>query len=189
MKKGLSALGVTALLTLPSGVLAADCTYFEFGTEIVDGVSYCASSFLPKSNVATYGPGNLNHFDRGPERAWCEGVSGSGQGEWIEIQVSPWQTVRTVFITNGYQKTKATFKKNARAKIVSISTDSGYSTVVRLADTWGEQAIRLDGWVEFSRLRLSVRSVYPGSRYDDLCISGFGVDFEERREFEWEQSQ
>nr|WP_321457093.1 hypothetical protein [uncultured Cohaesibacter sp.] len=161
---------------------AMDCDQIKIGTELVDSFTYCASTVLPNSKVATYRPGNLDGWSDNRARAWCEGAYGNGVGEWFEYIPKPNASAREVYIWNGYQKSDKSFYENARAKDVHISTDTGLMMVYQLKDHAGQQVIPLlDGWQEFGHMRIEIRSVYPGSKYDDLCISGFGVDFEAAR--------
>ncbi|PLW77659.1 NADase-type glycan-binding domain-containing protein [Cohaesibacter celericrescens] len=166
-----------------------DCDRIYFGTELVDDVTYCASSVLPNSKVATYRPGNLSGWEANTHHAWCEGKHGNGVGEWFEFTARPSTTIRKMIFFNGYQKSRKSFSQNARARDITIRTDSGLVLNRRLLDRWGKQVINLDGWHQISSIRVTIRSVYPGTKYSDLCLSGFGVDFEELRELEFQQMQ
>ncbi len=110
-------------------------------------------------------------------------------GQWIELQINYPATPKTIYIANGYQKSKSSFLNNARVKKAVISTDNGLFFTVLLADDWGNQEIRLNEWHECSEMKLTVKSVYPGEKYQDLCVSGFGINFEERQDFEWQEMQ
>lgn len=187
VKTGLCSVLVAVAAFAGHAASAAQCNDYYYGTELIDSVSFCASSYLPKSSVSNYVPANLSLFDASRAQAWCEGVPGAGKGEWIELQVVPGSTNLTLTVANGYQKSNASYANNARAKNVEISTDNGLYFTVRLADQPGDQIINLPDWTDFRRLRMTIKSVYPGTKYQDLCISAFGVDFEERREFEFNQ--
>ena len=178
---------LVGLFALP--VDARDCDRIYYGTELIDDVTYCASSVLPSSKVATYRPGNLSGWDDNAHRAWCEGDYDSGVGEWFEFTARPGPTIRTMVFLNGYQKSRKSFSQNARARDITIHTDRGLVINYRLKDRMGKQFIKLRDWHDFNRIRVTVRSVYPGTKYKDLCLSGFTVDFEERREFEFQQIQ
>lgn len=180
--------GLMAVM-LPGAATAQsyDCDMIRYGTELVDDVTFCASSVLPRSKVSTYRPGNLEGGSENLSRAWCEGAYGSGAGEWFEFQTRPGATIRKMVIYNGYQKSKKAFRENARARDMTIETDAGLQLFVRLGDRMGGQAINLDDWHRFNRIRVTISDVYAGSKYEDLCMSGFEIDFEEIREHEWQQ--
>lgn len=172
-------------LTLPAS--ATNCDRIDYGTELVDDVTYCASSVLPDSRVATYRPGNLNGWSgENAHRAWCEGAEGAGEGEWIAMQMRPASRIRKVMILNGYQKSAKSYQQNARARDITIETDQGSFFSRTLEDRPGLQVIDLDGWQDVQALRIYIDSIYPGSKYDDLCLSGLGVDFEEARDLEYQ---
>lgn len=117
--------------------------------------------------------------DDDAKTAWVEGATSSGAGEWIRINVTPLEQTTTVRlkIRNGYQKSKALFAANARAKAV----------VVRLLPSKTELKATLsdqDGWQELvvtqpsgpvRAIELAVASVYEGTKYADLCISDVQV--------------
>jgi hypothetical protein len=177
---------VLAGLVMTSGAPAeaSGCDTVNIQTELVDSFTYCASSVLPPSRVATYTPGNLDGWGDNLASAWCEGAPGDGAGEWFEYIPLPNATAREVHIWNGYQKSQRSFTENARARDIHISTNFGLEMSYRLEDRPGEQIVPLlDGWQEFSDMRIEILSVYPGSKYDDLCISAFGVDFEAARNY------
>ena len=117
--------------------------------------------------------------DDDPKTAWVEGARTSGAGEWIRIELTPLDQTTAVRlkIRNGYQKSKALFTANARAKDV----------VVRLLPSKTERKATLvdkDGWQELTvaqpsgpvrGVELQVASVYEGTKYADLCISDVQV--------------
>lgn len=178
-----------AVLLASGGAMAQsyDCDTIRYGTELVDDVTFCASSVLPSSKVATYRPGNLEGGAENLARAWCEGAYGPGKGEWFEFQTRPGTTIRKMVIFNGYQKSKKAFRENGRARDLTIETDSGLQLFVRLGDYMGAQPINLYDWHQVKKIRLTITDVYPGSKYQDLCMSGFGIDFEDIRDHEWQQ--
>lgn len=176
------------LLGFTMSVEAGNCDRIHYGTELVDDVTYCASSILPNSRVATYRPGNLEGWGLSKaHRAWCEGAYGSGEGEWIALQVRPGTRIRKIMFLNGYQKSNKSYRENARARDITIETDQGARFSHRLDDRPGVQEVYLGGWHDVQTLRVYIETIYPGSRYDDLCLSGMALDFEDLRDFEYQQ--
>ena len=175
-------------LGISSVGFAQDCDQIHFGTELIDDVTYCASSTLPNSHVATYRPANLAGWGMENARnAWCEGAFGDGVGQWFELKVRPGTSVRNLYVINGYQKTQKSFRDNARARDVTVRTNQGHAFRYRLHDRWGVQVIHLGDWQDIEHVRITIQSVYPGTKHEDLCMSGFTMDYEEKREFEFQQ--
>ncbi len=168
---------------------AMSCQTKRYGTELVDDVTICASSVLRPSNVANYTPSNLDYISRGSKSAWCEGTAGNGVGEWFEFQIKPGATLKSISLFNGYQKSKKAFRENARARDVTIQTDSGLRVLVPLKDRMGEQIIKFQNWHELKSIRVTINNVYSGSKYSDLCMSGLKIDYEQLRDYEWQQMQ
>lgn len=176
------------LLGFTMSAVAGNCDRIHYGTELVDDVTYCASTVLPNSRVATYRPGNLEGWGlENAHQAWCEGAYGSGQGEWIAMQVRPGTRIRKIMFLNGYQKSTKSYRQNARARDITIETDQGARFSRRLDDRPGVQEVYLGGWQDVKTLRVYIETIYPGSRYDDLCLSGMALDFEDLRDFEYQQ--
>jgi hypothetical protein len=139
-----------------------------------------ASSFLWNDwnkFVENYHPNYVADDD--PTTAWVEGGRGTGAGEWIRIQVTPLDRTSRVRlrVRNGYQKSPALWRANARAKAVTVRLlPSGTERRATLADADGWQEVVVDqpsGTVRAVELR--VDSVYEGARYPDLCISDVQV--------------
>jgi len=170
---------------------AANCDKYYYGTDRVEAVKYCSSSYLPRSKVATYRPGNAEIFDPANKRlAWCEGAKGAGIGEWLELSVINGRAlVKTLTIANGYQKTKTAFYANARPRKVRIEMDSGLRITTVLKDRFGEQVITFPDWQDIAKVRVTILSVYPGEKYQDTCITSLGLSFTEGADYEWEQMQ
>ena len=182
-------LAVLGMVAGAFGAAAMECDTVYYGTELVDDVTWCASSVLPASKVSDYRPSNLDGWDDNLDKAWCEGASGPGHGEWFEFRTRPGTTIKTMEIYNGYQKSQKSFYDNARAADVNIVTDSGLKIFVPLKDQMGRQVITLQNWHDVKRIRVTIGNVYRGRKYQDLCISAFGINFEEIREYEWQQLQ
>jgi len=113
--------------------------------------------------------------DDDPKTAWVEGREGSGVGEWIRFHSTPLEGATTVRLRllNGYQKSKALYKANARPKILTVKLlPGGQITRVTLKDVEGWQEVRASqkaGPIQAVELRIDAE--YAGSKYKDLCLS------------------
>ncbi|MEO0641250.1 MAG: hypothetical protein AAFY70_16070, partial [Bacteroidota bacterium] len=148
-----------------------------------------ASSSL--SPEATYGPKNL--IDGNMETAWVEGASGLGIGESIEITLSFPKDIRAIFILPGYTKSQKAYEENARPQKIKVAVyigekgkgewremeeislqDRRYQTLMGDNIAALAQPIMDIGDVgdwNISKIRLTITAVYPGTKYDDTCIS------------------
>lgn len=180
---------VTGLLATPA--FAASCEQYYYGTERVDAAKYCSSSHLKPSRVATYSAGNAEMFDPSNRKlAWCEGGRGPGIGEWLELSViGGGAIVKTLTIANGYQKSKTAFYSNARLKKIRIEMDSGFRADTVLDDSFGDQVIKFANWQDITKVRVTILSVYPGQKYQDTCLTSFGISYTEGTEYEFQQME
>jgi hypothetical protein len=117
--------------------------------------------------------------DDDPVTAWNDGVEGSPAGQWLRFHVStlPGTTRVKLRVRNGYQKNQKIYAANARLRGATIVLlPSGVKKDVELTDAFGWQDLTVDqpaGPVEAVELR--VRTIYAGTKYDDLAISDVQV--------------
>jgi hypothetical protein len=111
--------------------------------------------------------------DDDPRTAW--NLKTEGIGEWIRVHVTPMQNATHVRfrIRNGFQKSQKLFAANSRARQLTVVLLPSKQTVdVDLTDTFGWQDVAVDqpaGGLD--AIELHVKAVYPGKKYDDLCLS------------------
>ena len=84
-------------------------------------------------------------------------------------------TVTAVELWNGYQRSDDHFKKNARAKKLSITVDGAEPAEFVLKDAQGSQKLTLPKPASTKSLTLTIKEAYPGSKYDDLVLSEMRV--------------
>ena len=111
-----------------------------------------------------------------PRTAWTEGVKGTGTSEWLRVRVTPMEGATRVRlrVRNGYQKTARLFAANARAagrhgRAAALGQDRR-RRAGRPAGLAGGAGRAAGGAARGRRATLR-GSVYPGTKYDDLCIS------------------
>ncbi len=142
-------------------------------------VKVTASSVLadPKS-PGRYGPANL--LDEDPNTIWAEGVPSTGEGEWVELSFPSGTPVYAFLVMPGNPKSAQLYQANARPKKAKLE--------LKLAEG-RQQSYDLDFpknfpaggaiYVEYrgewaiESARLTVVSVWPGSKYKDLCLATF----------------
>ncbi len=123
-----------------------------------------------------FGPDCLaaNVLDGRADTAWCEGVSGDGIGQWIEIDLGHETVVQGFKIVNGYDKEGRfdRWEANGRLAKVEITTDTGHSYTATFEDDRKSHRWTFDGaGIRAHTVRFTIRSVFRGSRYHDTCIS------------------
>lgn len=94
-----------------------------------------ASSTLKAQGANRYGPENL--IDRDPATAWCEGVDGTGVGEWVQLRYSGLEGAQVPAVLHpdvvrlqmamlpGYAKSQHTWTTNGRVAKVEVSACDG----------------------------------------------------------------
>ncbi len=117
--------------------------------------------------------------DDDPWTAWTEGAPGDGTGQWIRMRFSSMKGATKVRlrIRNGYQKSHKLFVANERAKRVAFTLLPGNTTIEKeLTDTEGWQEVVLEQPAGvLAGLEMKIGSVFPGTKYEDLCISDVQV--------------
>lgn len=170
-------------LLVGAGAQAEECAYLS-ATENFNSIAYCVSSVLAPQGGNSYGPANLFDLDR--STAWCEGVRGSGAGEVLTLRIDGAGPFRRFLIENGYGKSDSIFSRNARPRTIEIRTDTGLSFRHELEDRWNERWVELPKPGKYQVLQIRVLDVYPGSQYEDMCISTILVDFDHEKYLQWE---
>lgn len=135
-----------------------------FGTR-----SVCVSSVLDPQYGNRYGGGNL--FDGNPATAWVEGVGGQGEGESIVVEFDRPRSPTTIEVLNGYTKSAAIFAKNSRVRVLELRNSAGEDFTLQLEDSMDWQRLSLPAMQPCDWISLTIRDVYPGSKYQDTAIS------------------
>lgn len=169
----------------------------ESGTLYIDLDSYTYSTAAPSSGHSAYGAAALpqdavasvsttsylgepqygmyhtpsNLVDGTLTDAWVEGVPGQGEGQSVTISLNGTHTVSGLVIFAGYQKSESTYENNSRPSAVTVSFPDGTAWDVSLQDYNGQQIVSFPHAVDTSSVTLTIRSVYPGIKYEDTVIS------------------
>ena len=137
--------------------------------------SASCSSYRPYDGYSNYGPELA--VDNNANTAWNEGASDDGIGEYISLEGNGTQYVRGLDIRNGYQKVSdkypngELFGYNNRPSRVTVYLADGYTQSFDLQDATGWQRIDFGSVHETTYVRISIDSVYKGSKWSDTCIS------------------
>jgi hypothetical protein len=134
-----------------------------------------ATSVSPTEGGVTHGPELV--LDGLAYTAWNTNLNGVGQS--ITLTVSSDQPVTGLNIMNGYNKISASgndlYYANARAKEILVEYEGGSKTFT-LEDLKGEyQKLSFGSTVDTYWIKITIKSVYPGTMYDDCCISEIEV--------------
>ncbi|HMD70591.1 MAG TPA: DUF4424 family protein [Bryobacteraceae bacterium] len=142
--------------------------YFDF-----HGYTARATSQNPSYPVE-----NLADFNNAT--AWVAGKNG-GIGESVTLTLDKPLHVDQIGIVPGYGKSKQLYFANNRIEQLEVSVNGGAPRPVTLADeyitftphSWkAYQLIELGPYSgEAKSITLTVKKVYPGTRYNDTCIS------------------
>ncbi|NPV02995.1 MAG: hypothetical protein HPY53_16600 [Brevinematales bacterium] len=142
-----------------------------------------SSSTLKPQGSYSYSIRNL--FDRDLSTCWSEGVKGPGEGEWIEFELKGNIGITEIWIGAGYLKNPDTYKKNsfpATFKIELFYEDAdepnSYHGFLEITGDFqddmynGVQLLKVfDDTMYPEKIRMTIETVYPGTKYDDTCIS------------------
>jgi hypothetical protein len=135
--------------------------------------------------------------DGKPDTCWVEGAPGAGIGETVILVLTADQTAR---IMNGFQRSEHMFLANARPKEIRVSvltasamafdvsvkySDLKVVTQVTqtLEDRMGYQDLKIKKAPAGSDtyfIGVTILSVYPGSEFQDTCISEINTGARQR---------
>jgi len=146
-------------------------------------IEWTASSTLASQGKNRYDAKNLQSVEASV--AWCEGVKGQGIGERVNAKIiaSDSTHIKSLVIVNGYAKDQTTWKNNSRAKTLRFYVGGKHLSDLHLSDTITRQIIQLPESISMkggqgNKLDLSfeIAEVYPGSKFEDACITGISFE-------------
>lgn len=142
------------------------CCY-DAGNALSLKSSISSSKPIDSTIVATYAARNV--ADKDLRTAWCSNHRIS-PSLWIEIDYSRTVPLSGLGLVNGYAKNSEVYQKNARPKTITIIGDERKLANVLLEDKMEPQ------WVPFvessaKRYKIVIDEVYPGAKFDDVCLS------------------
>jgi len=150
-----------------------------------DEVIITASSVLPPGGTSDYKAANVMD---GASDSWSEGAPGPGVGATLHFEMRYPDRLRYVMIKNGFGK-PGYWHLNARVKAMRITDRYGTERVIFPEDTPGlrvyglfvlhqdENGVHADrALLRGDEFTFEITDVYPGDRWEDLCISEIGFN-------------
>ncbi|MDD6037416.1 MAG: hypothetical protein PUD20_01250 [bacterium] len=127
-----------------------------------------ASNFL-KTKKNRYPAENM--FDGDPETCWQDGEDGYAEGTEIYALLEEPGEIKYIIFYNGRSiSDQDAYEKNGRVRELTIVSGEKTGTI-ELPDMMGPTVIALENWGEVSEFHFVADSVYPGTKYEDTCIS------------------
>ncbi|MBP7263758.1 MAG: hypothetical protein KBB32_06250 [Spirochaetia bacterium] len=151
------------------------------------GFVYSPEKMLKKYAFIDHPEGGSMEY-RNYLRCWAEGVDGPGIGEYVDIVFS--RDSDRLIVLNGYVDIlrRSLYKDNSRPKIVELRSESPEFTMeYEFEDVVKFHEIALP---EPTRsLRMTIKDVYPGRKYDDTCVSAVMLPQERWRSEDEERAE
>lgn len=110
-------------------------------------------------------------LDGRPDFSWTEGKEGAGVGENFTVSLLHPLALVGIELWNGDQRSPEAFAASGRASRLGVSIDRGGSISFPVADVMGPQRLDLPRITVGKAVSMTVTSVIPGGKYDDLDIS------------------
>ena len=126
-----------------------------------------ASSTLPPQGDHNYEAENLKQWE-----AWAEGAKGPGIGEWLELTpVSPKPLVAISFDPGLDGGDDDRYANNGRPKKTRLELNGEHTVTMNVPDSPEEFRQVIEGYEKpVEKLRLTFEEVWPGKKYEDLCL-------------------
>lgn len=123
------------------------------------------------SKTYSYNPSNV--LETNNDTCWCEGSDGDGVGEYIKLSSENQGTVKEIIIKNGICTDSELFYKNNRVKACTIEFSDGTVINQTLSGEYDEQPckIKLPEKITSDYIKITIDSVYSGTKYNDTCIT------------------
>lgn len=131
---------------------------------------------------------NMNYSYDSITPPWVEGVKGYGIGEWLDIDFK--YKSDELQILNGYVDFRRMYlyKENSRVKTILVESENPkFSKEYELEDLVKYNVIKLPSKTDY--VRLTIKDVYKGEKYDDTCLSSILITDPEKTSFEEQQKK
>ncbi len=128
-----------------------------------------ASSTLPPDGEIKYDADNIKNFWG---EMWSEGAKGPGINEWLELEPIAPKPLTAISILPGCVKTQELFEANARPKKMMVELNDEHKFTVDVPDSKEEFEFPVSDYTKaVKKIRLTFVDVWPGKKFEDLCVS------------------
>lgn len=117
-------------------------------------------------------------FDGVLGTSWAEGQPGTGEGEWIEVDLGEDREIAVVSVWAGAFDGKESWSGRGRAAEITVSgtgPDGDFSKSVEVGDRYARKDVRIGATVR--TLRITLGAVHKGSVFDSTHIAEVAFDF------------
>lgn len=135
-----------------------------------------ASSVIQQDNGAVNTP--MMMFDENIETNWQEGVDGPGLGEWVDAKFSQESGIKYLTFKLGNWKTSRYYYGNNKPSKMTITVGE-FSQQIEFPDEWTEFCLEFSRPCQADGIYMTIDEVYPGTDWDDTCITDMRVFAEE----------
>ncbi len=134
-----------------------------------------ASSVLPPADGHAYEAFNVKEF--WGDTTWSEGAPGNGTGEWLELKPDVSKPLAAIEIMPGFFKSEGLFLANARPKKIQVLLNDEHRFVADIPDIMASCRIPVLGYSKpVRKIRLTFQEVWPGTKFEDLCVTGVRLE-------------
>ena len=147
------------------------------GTWLLAHTNYevSASSVLPPADGNSYEAAKLKSL--WGNEPWSEGAPGPGVGEWVEMVPTVAKPLAAIVVIPGYFKSAGLFRANARPKKILVTLNGQHEFTTHLPDVREPFRIVIRDYVKpVKKIRLTFQEVWPGEKFEDLCVSGVKLE-------------
>lgn len=139
-----------------------------------DRITLSTSSSMKNWKQYSFGAGNL--VDDNLWTSWQPVTKpGGGVGEWVNMTFATPQSLTGLEISNGFRRIDDKFgdlyHMNNRIKTATLECSDGTRLPIELADEPVERTVSLPAPIRCSWVKLTVDSVYRGTKWNDLAVS------------------
>ena len=135
-----------------------------------------ASSVIQQDNGAVNTP--MMMFDENIETNWQEGVDGPGLGEGVDAKFSQESGIKYLTFKLGNWKTSRYYYGNNKPSKMTITVGE-FSQQIEFPDEWTEFCLEFSRPCQADGIYMTIDEVYPGTDWDDTCITDMRVFAEE----------
>ena len=171
---------LAATLALGLAVVTCSAAFAETCADLRDEqpggmAKVCVSSVLPPRDGATFGHEQLVGASDG--HAWCTEAAKDGVGQTVTVRWPNAAEPTGLQVVNGRTKDNAIDRSFGRLRAIRIEASNGLRRDVTLRDAAGLQDVTLRAAGPAQWIKVTVLSVYRGSKVRAACLDYMLVDF------------